>query len=72
MMGPSLEGDSSIYEDLQFFDEDNSLTKLLTLKYDKHNQLSNEESFDALLNTAYHFRKIYSKWIVLNRLLFTG
>lgn len=57
LIGPALEGDASVYEDLQFYSEGHSLPKILTIKYDGMNYSRNEEAFDSLLNTAYHFRR---------------
>jgi len=57
LLGPAFEGDGSIYEKMQILAPDQSVTDAFSLTYKINNSSVEVEKFDALLNTAYHFRR---------------
>jgi len=57
LIGPAFEGDGSIYEKMQTLTTDQSVADAFSLTYESNHPSGEVEKFDALLNTAYHFRK---------------
>ncbi len=57
LLSSAFEGDASIYEKMRIVAPDESLTDVFSLTYERDSTPKEEENFDALLNTAYHFRR---------------
>ena len=57
LLGPAFEGDGVKYEVMQITTSDQSVTNKFSLTYKTESSAPEVESFDALLNTAYHFRR---------------
>jgi len=57
LLGPAFEGDGAIYEKMQVTGSDQSVTDTFSLNYKADCSPREVESFDAMLNTAYHFRR---------------
>ena len=57
LLGPAFEGDGSIYEKMQILAPDRSVNDVFSLTYEINKPSGEVEEFDALLNTAYHFRR---------------
>lgn len=57
LWGPALEGDGAIGEKMQVLSPDESVADAFSLLYESSSPPVEDENFDALLNTAYHFRK---------------